>query len=311
MAEPTVSDKKEKADPKAQQAFLKAIETIKVSVSNALAKVAQAQAADCSTSIELQSHEVMGSGQEHTSIRITPKDAKYKNDPRFSKNADGHYVTIGAGFEYKADCDVQKGESLLDTRVVCEVKGGQELISDLNRPNDVGPHPHRVPLGPKDCQQESQVIERLLAVDANYKDDLGYDAFPERTAEEQAWYKPDADYNCNSYTAGLLDAAGLKKPEIDTETHPGWIKPVPAENFKERTLKPVIKPAAEALTRSTEPQTSSAPSTDKNQNVWDELNQCLPEEQNQNPAEEPNQSRMPAAEEVNQSVAPNRSALKV
>lgn len=108
-----------------------------------------------------------------------------------------------------------------------------------------------------------------------------------------------------------MDAAGLKKPEIDTETHPGWNKPVPAESFKERTLKPVIKPAAEALTHRTEPQTSSAPSTDKNQNVWDKLNQCLPEEQNQNLSEEANQSTMPAAEEVNQSVAPNRSALKV
>ncbi|MBX7157271.1 MAG: hypothetical protein K1X66_02630 [Verrucomicrobiae bacterium] len=280
MGEPTVSNPELTPEQqKTREAFLEIIKEIdngvKKVMDHPLVKglTSPASTEGCRTSVELQSHQV-ALGYEHTSVRVTPKDEKYKDDPRFSQlDEDGkRYATIGAGPVYNT------------------------LVSELNRPKDVGPHPGRIPMGPKDCKKEAEVIDTVLAKDGNYQDDLDYDLFPASTKADQAWYWADDSFNSNSYVSGLIDATGLPKPIINRETHPGWDKPLPAENFKDRTAKPILSTLKEAIADKVPKEPASR--SERNEQMWRDLEQG-PNQSNY--SEEPNQSLMPP-EEVNQSL---------
>lgn len=280
MAEPTVANQNLTPEQqKTREAFLEIVEGIDKGIKNVMDHplvkgLTSTSTEGCRTSVELQSHEV-ALDWEHTSIRITPRNEKYKDDPRFSQvDEDGkRYATIGAGPVYNS------------------------LVSELNRPKDVGPHPGRIPMGPKDCNEETKIIDTVLAKDRNYQDDLDYDLFPASTKADQAWYWADDSYNSNSYVSGLIDAAGLSKPIINRESHPGWDKPVPSENFKDRTAKPILAPLKEAIVDKIPRGPISR--EERNRQMWEELEQG-PQEPNY--SEDPNQSLMP--EEVNQSLPP-------
>ncbi|MBX7156872.1 MAG: hypothetical protein K1X66_00595 [Verrucomicrobiae bacterium] len=163
---------------------------------------------DCSDSIELQTHPV-ALGYSHTSIRITPKGEEYKNDPRFQQvdEAGRNYTTLGAG----------------------PVKN--RLTADVDRSNDIGPHPNRIPIGLKNCENESMLIEHILDKFRKFKSNTDYDLFP-KNFRNQVWYWPDDGHNSNSFISGLIDASHLDKPSIDVAVHPGWEKPVPIEYFR-------------------------------------------------------------------------------
>ncbi|MGH8542636.1 MAG: hypothetical protein ACREX3_03110, partial [Gammaproteobacteria bacterium] len=95
------------------------------------------------------------------------------------------------------------------------------LKSTLNRSTDAAPHSlsYDVNLSGKN---EDAVIERILAADASYGDNLGYRAFP----------GPDlARYNSNSYISGLMMTVGLPPIPFPVPL-PGWNKPVPANAFR-------------------------------------------------------------------------------
>ncbi|MEZ5405771.1 MAG: hypothetical protein R3F23_06205 [Verrucomicrobiia bacterium] len=89
MSEPTVSNPK--LTPEQQKTYEAFLEIFK-EIDNEVKKVkdhplvkgltSPTSTEGCRTSVELQSHEV-AFDWEHTSIRITPKDEKYKDDPRF------------------------------------------------------------------------------------------------------------------------------------------------------------------------------------------------------------------------------------
>ncbi|MEZ5406304.1 MAG: hypothetical protein R3F23_09150 [Verrucomicrobiia bacterium] len=211
MAEPSIPEKIASSNQNAKEAFLKTIDVIMEVGKLAYEKGAEEQkikAKDCSDSIELQTHEVKF-GYYHTSIRITPKSEEYKDDPRFKQvdEAGRHYTTLGAGPTYNT------------------------LVHHVDRPNDIGPHPNRIPLGLKNCKHELMLIEHVLDKDSKFKDVLDYDLFP---AEKYhgVWYWADDGYNSNSFISGLIDAANLEKPDIDLKVHPGWNKPVPIEYFR-------------------------------------------------------------------------------
>ncbi|MBX7157538.1 MAG: hypothetical protein K1X66_04040 [Verrucomicrobiae bacterium] len=165
---------------------------------------------DCSNSIELQTHPV-ALGYYHTSIRLTPKGEKYKDDPRFKQvdELGRHYTTVGAGPVYN------------------------RLVADADRPKDIGPHHLRIPMGVKNCKNTSIMIETILAKYNNFRNDLDYDLFPAKEYN-QAWYWADDSHNSNSFISGLIDASYLEKPYINTELHPGWERPVPNHYFREK-----------------------------------------------------------------------------
>ena len=88
-------------------------------------------------------------------------------------------------------------------------------------------------------RREDLLIERLLALNAAYRNDLGYMCLPRAEGH---------GYNSNSYAAGLLNAARLPAPSFpllrqnglscgglnpyDCEVYAGWTKPVPADRFR-------------------------------------------------------------------------------
>jgi hypothetical protein len=99
------------------------------------------------------------------------------------------------------------------------------LVSAFNRPGDTGKQTATYTLDPGP-QGEGAAIKKLLAQDAAYGDDLPYELFPGSDAA------PSGDtYNSNSYTAGMLKAAGIQMPEMPYNT-PGLDKPVPEEQFQ-------------------------------------------------------------------------------
>jgi RHS repeat-associated protein len=147
----------------------------------------------------------------HTFLRITPSDQeRYANDPRFA-NIDSQgrrFLTIGAGPD------------------------SGNLVSDLNRELDIRPHDASVlvPVGGRYTTEEA-LIEALLSLDSHYQDNLEYDLFPRNQGDGRLLIL-DAGYNSNSYISGLLEAAGLSRPQI-TGVLPatGWDKPLPAQYF--------------------------------------------------------------------------------
>jgi len=155
--------------------------------------------------ISAQDHEVLGSGDFHVSIRITPENqAAYANDKNFTRKDEKgkRYATIGAG------------PTLL---IWGNLKG------DINRTKDVDlsikVENVKVDIGKRN---EDQVIGQLVAADKHYKDDLTYDLHPTKNG---------SGYNSNSYASGLLNAVGLEAPKLKSNT-PGYDKPVPSDNFR-------------------------------------------------------------------------------
>ncbi len=77
-----------------------------------------------------------------------------------------------------------------------------------------------IPITPTQaCFDEDQLIERLFALDAAYQDNLRY-----------GYYPFDGGYNSNSYTHGLMNAAGLNAPDFGG-AWPGWSAPLPGGAF--------------------------------------------------------------------------------
>lgn len=211
MSEHPTSREITSSNQKAQEELLKVVDVIMEVGKRVYEKGAEAikfKEKDCSNSVELQTHPVKF-GYYHTSIRITPKSEEFKNDPRFKQvDEEGrHYTTLGAGPSYNT------------------------LTADVDRPNDIGPHPYRIPLGLKNCENESIIIEHVLDKFNNFKNRSDYDVFP-ANYKESAWYWPDDGHNSNSFISGLIDASHMDKPSIDVAIHPGWNKPVPIEYFR-------------------------------------------------------------------------------
>jgi len=158
-------------------------------------------------SIQVQWHNVTKYGY-HSSIRITPIDQeRYKNDPRFKTDGNGNkYLTIGAG-----------------------LGGAMKLVSNRNRPTDMAEQDGAMDIGASDKDCENKQIDKLLELDNNYQDNLYYEASPQAV---------NNSYNCNSYTHGLLNAAGIVAPDVvgnivesEGGGFPGWERPVPAQYF--------------------------------------------------------------------------------
>ena len=151
---------------------------------------------------------VIATGNYHSAVRITPCDqAQWANDPRF-KNVDEqgrHYATAGAGPEFFG--------------------GFGNLIAGINRTKDLGPHSSIVLIEDKqgcECKQENEHIEKLLNLANGYQNSTPYSLFPEGGATPF--------YNSNSYTHGLLNAAGIPSIKPPRPT-PGWDKPLPGGLF--------------------------------------------------------------------------------
>ena len=162
--------------------------------------------------IALQWHFV-ASDRYHTLLRVTPiNQRRYLNDPRFS-NIDSQgrrFASIGAGPE------------------------GGLLVSNINRSADRASHQNGIVINPPaSCANEDEFIDRLFRLDSIYRDDLDYDLFPADPAN-RSWWIPDDSFNSNSYTAGLLRAAGIIPPQPPVNV-PGWLQSVPIENFRVRT----------------------------------------------------------------------------
>lgn len=67
------------------------------------------------------------------------------------------------------------------------------------------------------------VVETLYELDENYGDDVPYAAVPVLSSD---------GYNCNSYTRGLLEAAGFSVANVPVYNAPGWSSPLPASEFE-------------------------------------------------------------------------------
>jgi hypothetical protein len=77
-------------------------------------------------------------------------------------------------------------------------------------------------------EQEDTVIEHLLQLERNYRDNLEYWCWPESSAA--------TDYNSNSWARGLLEAADLPLPAFPSQMqyrYPGWMTPVPRQYFQQ------------------------------------------------------------------------------
>ena len=134
-----------------------------------------------------------GPTQYHTSIRIAPDN--------------GHKAfTLGAGPE-------SVGRAVLGAST--------PLVSDRDRPGDIGDQTERITLD-LGGQSENEVIKKLATQDAHYSDEQPYELEPEAG---------DRNFNSNSYTAGMLRAAGIPVPILKYNV-PGFDKPLPESSFR-------------------------------------------------------------------------------
>lgn len=154
-------------------------------------------------------HYVFGVSQ-HVSIRIVPTDQAFWRQQRpdvFANQDRGYwFATIGAG----------------PTDLPC----GGLLNSATNRERDVNARAISLERLQYPPILEGILIEMLLQRDANYRDMLPYACFPEVGT---------AEYNSNSYAAGLLNAVNLPLPSFPVVyawSYPGWTKPVPLPSFE-------------------------------------------------------------------------------
>lgn len=173
----------------------------------------------------LKTHNAIGQFPfQHASIRVAPRNQDWllKNRTIFESCAppsacvplgkDGYenlFFTIGAGTESG------------DSSVLCTGM----LTKGFNRPKDVT-EPPTSPLRelPVDPQLEPIIINSLLARVAGYNNQLAYHCFP----EEHPGF-----YNSNSFTHGLLHAAGVEHDETapSRRSIPGWLTPVQVDAF--------------------------------------------------------------------------------
>jgi hypothetical protein len=95
------------------------------------------------------------------------------------------------------------------------------LRSDVNRPKDTAGGQVSAVVDPG-SQGEDAAIGKLLAADANYRDNLPYGS-------------PNipSDYNSNSYASGILRAAGLTVPVLPVPL-PLYTNPIPSTYFAPR-----------------------------------------------------------------------------
>lgn len=185
-------------------------------------------------------------GQYHTSIKVEPENQeKYADDERFN-NVDPEtgkrYATIGAG----PDSAAFILGNLIGGDAIKDEPDAMNRSKDTNLLNKVWESTNIVKI-----KDEDTYINNLFSVNGNYKNNLKYGLFPTQNS---------GDYNSNSYTAGLLNASGVKPPPLPSEIHryswqpgegfegadvvnveystpkfptPGYNKPVPIENFQE------------------------------------------------------------------------------
>ena len=97
----------------------------------------------------------------------------------------------------------------------------QELVSNINRKNDISAGKKTSYRLPYDIEKENRLIERILQLDKKYGDKLNYDFFPKTNSKTIA----TDGYNCNSYTTGILKALGITVPKPSVKL-PGWDKPI-------------------------------------------------------------------------------------
>lgn len=176
------------------------------------------------TEILVNTHRVMGAGPRHAKLIIVPEDQKkWANHPLFKGNInqDGKvYMTIGGGPD-------NAGMRLFITRrgVIPYYDHGNLIISpnrknDLNTNNDVTSVTLDLPKG----VTENQMINNLIDIQGNYKDNLNYDLFPNQ------WWNDENSYNSNGAVAGILDAAGMDSGVVRDLV--GGTKPVPRGCFE-------------------------------------------------------------------------------
>lgn len=163
--------------------------------------------------IVLMAHEV-GLGNYHTKIAIIPEDQdKYRNVAGFFRGPSGEYMEfMGAGPS--------------NNPVSTLMGNGGNLYKGINRPTDVRAAPAfqenlKIPEG----KTEDDMIGSLTSAFNNYRNNEKYTLFPRPGKDE---------YNSNSFTHGLLDAAGfddVQKPDLNT---PGFSNPLPRQDFKSK-----------------------------------------------------------------------------
>ncbi|MEK7996483.1 MAG: hypothetical protein AAB403_22005 [Planctomycetota bacterium] len=153
---------------------------------------------------------------QHVSLRIVPANQQYWSNrlgSSFDKldQYDNRYFTFGAG--------PPNGDT-----GGCSPTG--PLTSAPNRVADLNTAPS-FPLEKLSYRPstEDELIEKMLARDQAYDDNLLYACFPENN---------DGYYNSNSFAAGLINAVGLplpRRPSSFPALYPGWRKPIPNNLF--------------------------------------------------------------------------------
>jgi hypothetical protein len=175
-----------------------------------------------SAGLFVKTHFVAG-GYLHASLRIVPKNQdRWKNQAPFNvvHNPPAPYDRP-APIDGKAWITIGAGSGAADTSSTCS----GTLTSNFNRSGDIGDPIHRFERLSYVAEMEDYFIERLIAANRNYDDDLPYACFPENG---------DPYYNSNSYIAGILEATRLGAPRFVTQiwkSLPGWLKPVPKNKF--------------------------------------------------------------------------------
>jgi hypothetical protein len=167
----------------------------------------------------------------HMSLRITPSNPlPWRADDRFGRYFREYVDQFGAlrpAVDVYGNISATIGGGPLvsdghDTTTFCLFNS--ILEGNPNRPLDQTVTPsyqQRLALR----GSEDDFIERLFLLDSYYDDHLKYECIPD---------DPD-EFNSNSYTSGLLSAAGIAKPwfpQLVPSMFPGWNKPVPAEYFQ-------------------------------------------------------------------------------
>ena len=95
------------------------------------------------------------------------------------------------------------------------------LVARINNRGELRRHPQGIVLNTGTWCQENQYIERLLALTAGYSNNVAYDYWP----------FTGTGYNSNSFTRGLLIAAGLSAPNLDPNVFLDWGHPLPRTYF--------------------------------------------------------------------------------
>jgi len=152
----------------------------------------------------------------HVSVRIVPRDQAHwlltrPDDFKYVDERGRRFATIGAG------------PPTQDTGAACD--GSLLLVSAVDREGDVFEPPHWLEKLEYSIPLENDVIQHLFGLDAFYADNLPY-----------CFLAPPFTpfYNSNSYSGGLIKAAGVPRPltpAIYGLFYPGWFKPVPAGIF--------------------------------------------------------------------------------